>query len=354
MISLLLITNRGLYPMPEESLGTYDLLAQSLLAQTYLRDGGAFEAIIVDKHNPIPRRELTHFLGDRVRFVRPRPTPWQELELFAPASARNTGLIYAGQGRDPRDVTVVALDDCYTMSPRFLEQVAAHAAADRYVVPRLVGGLDREQRFGAPWHFDTGHHPGGIVAYPLDRALAINGYDERYDGCGAYEDIDFTARLELAGVTWVRDDAVVATLHAPHAQRPAQPKCGLLVWLLNRARRQAGSDGALLGNQPWTSDELCAFETCGRAAQPPCCRYTLQHDPRVGTYGGQCDYGDNLNGDETDEPAAARAVRLGYQTEPPAVRRVRTTYETQPWLSLAAARDHVRLLSGAATGGVER
>jgi hypothetical protein len=41
LLSLLFCTNRGLYPMPGTSLGMYDLLANSLLAQTYLRDGGA-------------------------------------------------------------------------------------------------------------------------------------------------------------------------------------------------------------------------------------------------------------------------------------------------------------------------
>jgi len=352
LLSILFITNKGLYPMPEAHLGIYDILAQSLLAQTYLRDGGDLEIVCVDKHNQLPRRELTHFLGDRVRFIRPRMTPWQELGAFAAASARNTGLIHAGQGHDPRDVTVVALDDCYEMSPRFLERVAAHAAEGRYVVPRLANGPDREQRFGAPWHFDTGHHPGGIVTYPLDRAIAINGVDERYDGCAAYEDIDFTARLELAGVTWTRDEEVVASLHAPHARRHSQPKCGMLVWLLNRARRQASGALALQANQPWTLDELHAFETCGREANPPCCRYTLQHDPHVGEYGGRCDYGDNLDGDEDDEPEELRAIRLGYRTEPEAVRRIRTTYETRPWFDLACARERVRVPSDADKEGV--
>ena len=344
MICLLFCTNRGLYPMPGTSLGIYDLLAQSLLAQTYLLDGGAFEAIIVDKLNSLPRRELTHFLGDRVTFVRPRPTPWQlHPGAFAAASARNTGLIYAGGDRDPRDVTVVALDDCYEMSPRFLERIAAHAATTppSYVVPHLTGGLDREQRFGAPWGLDTGHHPGGIVSYPLDRAIAINGYDERYDGAAAYEDFDFTARLELAGVRWVRDEAVVASLRAPHGARSTQPKCGLLVWTMNHERRACGGVDALRANLPWTADELHSFETCGRQKNPPRCWRTVRTVARVGEIGGQCDYGDNLNADEDDEPESARTARLALRVEPEAVRSIRTGYETRPWFDLAAERNAV-------------
>jgi hypothetical protein len=326
MISLLFCTNRGLYPMPGVALGIYDLLAQSLRAQTY---AGPLEVIVVDKFNPLPRRELTCFLGDRVQFHRPRQTPWQQLGAFAAASARNTGLVYA------RGATVVALDDCYEMNPRFLECVAAHAAAGRYVVPRLGGGLDREQRFGAPWGFDCGHHPGGIIAYPLDRAIAINGYDERYDGAAAYEDFDFSARLELAGVSWVRDDDVVATLHAPHAARRAQPKCGLLVWCLNRARRATGE---LRGNAPWTVEELHEFTNCGRELASPICWRTLRHDPHIGTFGGQCDYGENLNADEDAELPELKALRLGLRIEPEAVRSIRTNYETRPWFDLTAER----------------
>lgn len=346
LLSLLFITNRPLYPMTDTELSTYDLLAQSLLDQTYVRDGGALEVICIDRHNPIPRRELTHFLGNRVRFFRPRDTPWTRLGLFAAASARNTGLVYVGREHDPHDVTVVALDDCYEMSPRFLERIAAHAAEGRYVVPVLRNGPDAEQRFGGPFRIgrnhphDTTHHPGGIISYPLDKAIAINGYDEKYDGCSCYEDIDLTARLELAGVQWARDELVVATAHA-HGPRLGQPRCALLVWMLAEARRQTNASDALRGNVPWTADELAAFATCGRELNPPRCWRTVRNEPPVGEYGGQCDYDPDVVWDlEHEDTEAERAVRTAYRFEPEVVREIRTTYEAVPWFDLATARQH--------------
>jgi hypothetical protein len=344
LLSLLWCTNRPLYPMTDTELSTYDLLAQSLLDQTYVRDGGDLEIIAVDRQNTLPRRELTHFFGDLARFFRPRETPWTRLGLFAAASARNTGLIHAGQGHAPRDVTVVALDDCYEMSPRFLERIAAHASEGRYVVPILHNGPDAEQRFGGPFRLgrhqlqDTNHHPGGIVSYPLATAIAINGYDEKYDGCSCYEDIDLTARLELAGVSWTHDDAVVATAHA-HGPRTGQPRCALLVWLLNEARRQTNAPDALRANVPWTTAELAAFTTCGRELPSPRCWRTVRNEPPVGEYGGQCDYDPDVTWDpEHDETEAERAVRAAYRFEPEVVRAIRTAYETQNWFDLAMAR----------------
>jgi len=340
-ISLLFCTNRPLYPMTDTELSTYNLLALSLLDQTYK---GPLEVICIDRHNSIPRRELTHFLGDRVRFFRPRETPWTRLGLFAAASARNTGLMYAGSTHEPSDVTVVALDDCYEMSPRFLERIAAHAAEGRYVVPVLRNGPDAEQRFGGPFRIgrnrlvDTTYHPGGIVSYPLHTAIAINGYDEKYDGCSCYEDIDLTARLELAGVQWVHDEAVVATAH-PHGPRVGQPRCALLVWMLAEARRAACGPDALQANAPWTPEELAAFTTCGRELTPPRCWRTVRNEPPVGEYGGQCDYDPDVVYDpEHDDTETERALRAAYRFEPEAVREIRTTYETQPWLNLALAR----------------
>jgi len=191
----------------------------------------------------------------------------------------------------------------------------------------------RVNRFGS-----APDRPGGIVASPLDKAIAINGYDEKYDGCSCYEDIDLTARLERAGVRWVRDDAVVATAHA-HGPRLGQPRCALLVWMLAEARRQSGGPDALLANIPWTAAELAAFTTCGRELTPPRCWRTTRNEPPVGEYGGQCDYDPDVVWDlEHEDTGAERALRTAYRFEPEVVREIRTTYETQPWFSLAMAR----------------
>ena len=327
-LTVLFITNRGLNPLTGTARGTYDLLADALAAQTLPPD--RYEVICVDRSNPLPRPELRRVPGLQARCCRPRPTPWTARGLFAAAAARNTGLTLA------RGATVLALDDCYDLSPQALERVVARAAAGDYVVPLLRYAAGEVRSFRAP--FAAGDHPGGIVSYPLAAAVAVNGYDERYDGAAAYEDVDFTTRLERAGVHWARDDEVVATgyLHAP---RRAQPKCALLVWLLSEERRRRGGPDALRGNVPWTPAELDAFATCGRERRPPRCWRTVRTDPRVGEYGGQCDYDEDLVFDPEHETEAARAVRVGYQQEPAVVRLIRTTYETRPWLDLAAERE---------------
>ena len=326
MITVLLVTSRGLYPWLDTPLGTYDLLADSLRAQTLPRDD--FEVVIVDKFNPPPRRELG-FLGDRVRFYRPRPTPWTERGFFAAAAARNTGLIHA------RGDVVLALDDGWELGPRTLERVAHHAAAGRYVVPQLRDRGGGVQRFRAPGMSDD--LPGGILAFPLAAAVGINGVCERYDGCAGYEDVDFSRRLSAVGVEWARDDPDAHVVGHQHEPRLAQPRCGLLVWLLNEARRAAGGARALLGCEPWSADELAALEGCGRELDPPRCARTVKHDPRVGEYGGQCDYDEDLAFEQESEPT--RAARVGLRRPSALVKLVQRTYEARPWLDLAAERE---------------
>lgn len=325
-ITVLMITSRGLHAWHDAPLGTYDLLAAALRAQTR-RDG--WELVVVDKHNPLPRPEL-RWLGDRVRFLRPRPTPWTERGWFAAAAARNSGLAHA-RGR-----TVLALDDGWEPSPRLLEAVADRAARGEHVVPQLRGlGDGRPQRFRAPGLADD--LPAGILAFPLDVAVRVNGFCERYDGCSGYEDVDFSRRMTLAGVRWWREDPDAYVVGHKHEPRLAQPRCGLLHWLLAEERRAAGGPRALLGCEPWSAAELAALATCGRQLDRPVCHRTVREHPGVGRYGGQCDYDEELDFG-TDESARARAVRVAFRRPSDFVQHVQRTYESRPWFDLAAER----------------
>ena len=332
MITVLVVTSRGPYSWLDTPLGTYDLLARSLTEQTLPR--GDFEVVVVDKFNQLPRRELTSIAGLRARFLRPRPTPWTERGFFAAAAARNTGLIHA------RGDVVLALDDGWELGPRTLERVAQHAAAGRFVVPQLRDRDGGVQRFRAPGMSDD--LPGGILAFPLAAAVGINGVCERYDGCAGYEDVDFARRLSAVGVEWARDDPDAHVVGHRHAPRGAQPRCGLLVWLLNEARRARGGARALLGCEPWSADELAALEGCGRELEPPRCARTVKHDPRVGEWGGQCDYDEDLVFDPDQESERARRMRVGFRHPSELVKLIQRTYEARPWLDLAAERARAR------------
>jgi glycosyltransferase involved in cell wall biosynthesis len=304
MLTLLYITSRGLYPLTRGPLGQYDLLAESLAAQT--DDAGHpfidYEVVIVDRDNPLPRREVAHAcrhtLGG-VRCLRPRATPWTRQGAFAPNAARNTGLVYA------RGDVVVGLDDCYELSPRALWRTAQLAVAGLYPAA-VLSQTDASVAYGPQPLGPLGAEEiiGGICAYPRAVADELNGWDERFDGASG-GDVDFTLRLRLAGVRFVRHEDVAVVGHDHGARTAPHPRCLHIVGALAAARRTAER---LRANEPWTPAELVAFDprVCGRLDRE--CQYT----------GFECKYPD------PDEPAAARENRVQY--------------ESHPWFDLAAAR----------------
>lgn len=295
MLSIVFITARGLFPMSGNPLSIYDLLAQCLEAQTFTD----YELIVVDAQNTLPRRELEHAVrrsSGGVRFLRPRATPWVRIGAFAPNSARNTGLAWA-QG-----ATVVGLDDCWTIGPRYLARIAELAASGLYAAatlrmsdnsavfaPQPLGEVPAEQ------------YCGGLTSYSLSIAVAINGWDERFDGSSG-GDCDFFDRCRRSGIRFVRDSEVAAVGYSHGGRHLSHPRCEKLVCELGLRRR----NGSLLrGNEPWTHAELDAFDHCGRAEKE--CELD----------GYPCIY-------DAAEGMRERAIRLEY--------------ENQSWFDLAAAR----------------
>lgn len=157
---------------------------------------------------------------------------------FAPASSRNLG-IAAASG----DI-VVSIDDDMVVGPTFLARHrGAHEAAATPVAvigPRRFIRLPAEEPLGDDlftrlwalenvrgsgssrggqvhdwrWHearrLDVHPHPyhcflGCNASYPRALALAVDGFDERFDGCYGYEDVAFGARLFSAGarIAWL-------------------------------------------------------------------------------------------------------------------------------------------------------
>ena len=304
MLTICLSTCRGAFPLtdasrilagPDSHLGTYDILASSLEAQT-CHD---YQLICVDKFGSLSRSEVTYAARRAtggVEFYRPRSTPWTKIGAFAACAARNVGLIHA------RGDIIANVDDAYSLSPRFVERILALAAEGKSTVPLLkhVGGecVYGPQPLGAVGYEEN---VGGMTSYPLAAAIAINGWDERFDGCRLSEDVDFGRRLMKHGVQFWRDEHCYVTgyYHAP--SRAKHLKCPPLVMELSERRRARGE---LRGNVPWSAEELEMFETCGR--------------------GKQCFL--------TGQPC-------GLPPEDPEARRLRLEYESNvPWLDIDAER----------------
>ena len=252
MISIVYLTCRGPWPLASEkmrALGQYDSLSDSLRQQTFTD----YELIVVDRCNVLPRPEL-YWLGNRVRYCRPRETPWDALWAKAISTARNTGLCEA------KGETVLGLDDCVSFGPHFLALVASHAQAGCYLAPTLTEEiLDPKTGAFKEWHT----HPqwpdsaGGILAYPRQLALDLRGHEERFTGCHSLEDWEFSKRLTRNGMRLVHDDSEKITLYAHSFRIAHQQRCAWEVYGLLR--------GQPFANSKWTKGELAHFEApvCG-------------------------------------------------------------------------------------------
>ena len=313
MLTIVFVSSRGLFPFTDSSriltgaesnLGMYDVLAESLKAQT-CKD---YQVVVVDKFNPIPRPEVVYATRGSIggsEFYRPRQTPWTRMGAFAACAARNVGLIYA------RGETVLHCDDGYSFGPRTVERVLQLAAEGKSAVPMLrhIGG-DAVYGIAPTGEVPYSDNVGGMVSFPLADAIAINGWDERFDGCRLSEDVDTNRRLMKHGVRFWRDDDVwmQGLYHAP--SRAKHLRCPILVMELSERRRGRGE---LRGNVPWSADELAMFETCGRAER------------RCSITGAPC-------GQSAVEDEVARRLRLEYEAGPAG------------WLDVAAERARVGVL----------
>jgi hypothetical protein len=240
MISIVYATNRGPYCLTDERLrhlSQYDILSDSLRSQTY-RD---FELVCVVKgwHGEGVRHEL-HWLGERVRFVPPKSTPWDKLNAFNASAARNTGLALAHGN------VVLFCDDCVTFGPNFLAQIAARATVGQFLVPvYLREGQD-------PWHWCDPCHFGGIVSVPRLDALEAGGWEERFAGCHSLEDWEFAGRMTRRGLTFVQSDECAIRLEKHKPRSADQLRCNFAVYAL--------LDGQGTANRPWNAEQFKVFD----------------------------------------------------------------------------------------------
>jgi hypothetical protein len=305
-LTVIHITAKGLHPFTDTEvrhLGQYELLAESLRSQTYTD----FEVVCVDAYATLPRPELTWWLRDRARFVRPRETPWTRIGAFCASSARNCGLAWA------RGEVVVSLDDCYSLPPYFLERVAGLAAQGRYAWPYVRTGDDVPGAYAVegPQDLLPDEYSGGIVVYPLAAALACNGWPE-WDGVRQLEDWAFSAHLKRRSVRQVRD----ASVYVVDPGRPQHVVGQGARWRVHRCPRAlwalAAGRNWQRANEPLTAAELAQLEPC------------------VWRKGGTCTY--------VGLPSQAGGI-CEYPTTPTDdALRVMREYESLPWFDLLAER----------------
>lgn len=215
-------------------------LADSIAIAIANYEPRAFEWVVIDLrlwYEPNERREyLVRIVDGRfpVTHAPPKPTAWQgparivERDTWALSNARNSALVIATAPR------ILWLDDCSLVLPSIVATHLAHpeaaiAACWRYYLQakvaggRLWSGLHKDhdpRRLRAEGPLPGDFLYGSNTSYPLEAILAINGYDEVYDGQWGAEDNDRGTRLERAGTPILLDKAITQFLAEDNQERP--------------------------------------------------------------------------------------------------------------------------------------
>ena len=282
-ISVIMPTARSDYSIiGQPNLHYLEPTIKSLGEQTF-RD---FELIVVDAlhgERSVLDLGVVNFPVKHVP-VHPDHRFWLDRGRWGVAGTLNTGLLHA-EGE-----LVTRVDDCCEFDPKYLERVWEEYQSDgwlfamhiRYlggkparlneeyketgyellysesanegekeeVLERLYGkgGLVRDSRFRfveeaggrLKARYDWSY---GYSSFPLEAALRVNGFDEKFDGDKSLEDMDFGSRMTMAGYEdkFILDvgHQVVEHEHMPipesliaRGQKPI--KCNYALFNLNR------------------------------------------------------------------------------------------------------------------------
>jgi hypothetical protein len=199
----------------------FEWFADSLARQ--LDPADDVELILVDgAHDHVRGKRWARAVAGRIplRHVAAKPSPYNgayrvtRREMFAAASARNTGLVYA------RKPYVIFVDDACVLGERWWDAASEAVAAGSVVTGAYrkdwgmeVGDgvlLHSRDRSGVDSRWPLGDDRravrvgggqlfGASIGAPRDLLLRLNGFDELCDSIGG-EDWHLGIRLELAGV----------------------------------------------------------------------------------------------------------------------------------------------------------
>jgi glycosyltransferase involved in cell wall biosynthesis len=181
-----------------------------------------FELVFVDTFWPDNRRIIAETPHEFViKYVPCVHDYWLKRNLVGIASAKNSALLFA-EGE-----LVVSCDDSEIFPPRLLQRYwkhyregyFAHAFHRRFATVRAENGSlvfpiqgDESISDSRRNHVRKGicrHQHGGWLyagsSFALADALAMNGFNERLDGCKSLEDCEFGCRLQNLGRRFVLD-----------------------------------------------------------------------------------------------------------------------------------------------------
>ncbi|MEX2716750.1 MAG: glycosyltransferase family 2 protein [Candidatus Sigynarchaeota archaeon] len=170
----------------------------------------AIELIVVDAqlwYIENRREALADAVRGRLPFrhVEPKPTLWQgphrlpSRDYWAASSARNTAILYAQKPR------IIFVDDCQTVEDGWLAAHLDPTFSDSVLAGgRLFDDNGKDHRLenwgsAYPGTCSPGWTYSMNLGVPLEAALQVGGFDEKYDGQGGVEDCDFGIRLARAG-----------------------------------------------------------------------------------------------------------------------------------------------------------
>ena len=261
-------------------------IAADLWAQTM--PASDFEFIAVDGLYPYRADALRLAFAAssfRVTHIGPRQTAMVQDHRVAIAAYKNSGVVRA------RGELVVCVDDHCTLDPHYLERAWAAWHRDGVMLAALsafadeTGGvrindsrviyLDSNGRCVGPRGGDTAIPPQyGFCAVPLEAILAVNGWDEYFDGSQGIEDADFGIRLQKAGYRVGLDRAHFVKLNGdstPHDARLFPSGSSPIVKCCqSTARIQWGRGHVRANTYPWDSVEWAKMTPCYLARGRKC------------------------------------------------------------------------------------
>jgi len=193
-ITVIYHTARGDFPMvgrPDD--WQFAPFLESLQRQTF-RD---FHVVVIDALHPDRRWTLEGF--PMLKWIPFPASPWWERGYTAISAPKNHGIVHAD------GELVIQLDDCCEFGPDFLglcwrayeRGCIATAILHYHEAGVFKASAGREAGMVNTYGFPEGAY--GYSTFALSDALAINGYDEGFDGAKCLEDADFSARMRLIG-----------------------------------------------------------------------------------------------------------------------------------------------------------
>jgi hypothetical protein len=232
-----------------------------------------FEFVAVDGvYADRPETFAEHAYPFRILHVPPKETAMTREKRPAICAYKNTAIAHA------RGELLLTIDDGCILDPGYLQRcwtawterrclaALCHAVFDNG--NPLPGWERNDSRYvfldgagkclGPIGGNPQAPHGQGFMAFPLDAALALNGYDEMFDGARGLEDMDFGARLQRSGQHILLDTNHRVGLYAMGpwtAKHFEQSSTQGVIKCSQTTYRVRGTKEVRANSRPWTPEE---------------------------------------------------------------------------------------------------